>query len=347
MIQKIINRYKRARTNAYLSQNYDSQFAFIGMGQHSLNNLYPVLDYLHIPLKYICVTSEDKAKLIGRKFQHIKGTTSVDDILNDDSVKGVFVSVSPFSHFEVAKKVLKSGKSLFIEKPPCSSLDELLELIDLQHKHGFPTVVAGLQKRYSPVIGILCKRLKKEKIISYNLRYLTGAYPEGNALIDLYIHPLDIVTYLFGGAELIACERISSDSLMMILKHGNITGTLELSTEYSWINAQETLSVCTHAGVYTLDCMEELTFMPRQGKICGIPLEKIFNRAETVEYLYSRNNFSPILANNQVYTQGFYNEIKAFADSVESFEFKNNSGPDSLIKTYELIEMIKNTIKLT
>ena len=120
MIQKIINRYKRARTNTWLSQNYDSQYAFIGMGQHSLSNLYPVLDYLHIPLKYVCVTSDNKAKLITQKLRSTKGTTSVDEILKDNSIKGVFVSVSPSAHFEIAKKVLNSGKSLFIEKPPCA-----------------------------------------------------------------------------------------------------------------------------------------------------------------------------------------------------------------------------------
>ena len=75
MIQQLINRYKRMRTERYLNETNQCQYAFVGMGQHSLTNLYPVLHYLQVPLKYICVTSERKARLIERKFKGTKATT--------------------------------------------------------------------------------------------------------------------------------------------------------------------------------------------------------------------------------------------------------------------------------
>ena len=76
MINQLIERYKRFRTEQYLAQIYQYQYAFVGMGQHSLSNLYPVIRYLQIPVKYICVTSERKAQLIEKKFSGIKATTS-------------------------------------------------------------------------------------------------------------------------------------------------------------------------------------------------------------------------------------------------------------------------------
>ena len=181
------------RTSTYLHQTYQYLYAFVGMGQHSLTNLYPVLHYLGVPLKYICVTSEKKAQLIERKFAGVKATTSLDDILNDEAIKGVFVSASPSAHFSIASRVLQSGKSLFIEKPPCQTLAELDVLINLQHLYASPVVMVGLQKHYAPSIQLLRKRLRHERLISYDLHYLTGSYPEGNALLDLYIHPLDLV----------------------------------------------------------------------------------------------------------------------------------------------------------
>jgi len=51
MIQALIKRYKQMRTERFLRQTYH-QYAFVGMGQHSLTNLYPVLHYLGVPLKY-------------------------------------------------------------------------------------------------------------------------------------------------------------------------------------------------------------------------------------------------------------------------------------------------------
>lgn len=340
MIQNIINRYKRMRTNAFLSQDYSGGYAFVGMGQHSLNNLYPVLNYLNIPLKYICVTSHKKAELISRKFAGVKATTSIDDILKDDTIKGVLVSATPTAHFQIAKKVLQHGKSLFIEKPPCSSVDELNELIKLSEQHPNSVVTVGLQKRYAPCTQILKKKLNKENIISYNMRYCTGLYPEGNALLDLFIHPIDLVIYLFGEPVIVACEKVGKDSYILMLKHGDIVGTLELSTGYSWDSAMETLSVCTQRGVYNLSQMEELTFSSKPQSILGVPFEKVWRKNKTVEYLYSRNNFSPNLSNNQIHSQGFYNEIKTFVDSVEMGKNISVSNFESLKETYNLLHLI-------
>ena len=105
MIQALINRYKRMRTERFLRQTYQYQYAFVGMGQHSLTNLYPVLHYLGVPLKYICVTSERKARLIEQKFPDVKATTSLNEILNDEAIKGIFVSASPTAHFSIASLI--------------------------------------------------------------------------------------------------------------------------------------------------------------------------------------------------------------------------------------------------
>ena len=305
MIQKLINRYKRLRTERYLAQTYQYQYAFVGMGQHSLTNLYPVLHYLGVPLKYICVTSERKARLIVRKFPGVKATTSLNEILNDEAVKGIFVSASPTAHFSIASQVLHSGKSFFIEKPPCRTLEELDTLIDLKRLHGSPVVMVGLQKRYAPAIQLLKKRLNKERLINYDLHYLTGVHPEGDAFLDLYIHPLDLVCFLFGKPEIIVCRQIAKDSYILMLRHPHIVGTLELSTAYSWTDAEESLKVCTCSGSYHLSQMEELSFTASSRTVSGIPMEKLRPHKTTVEYLCQNNSFTPILSANQVYSQGY------------------------------------------
>ena len=345
MIQAVINRYKRMRTEQFLCQTYQYQYAFVGMGQHSLTNLYPVLHYLGVPLKYIFVTSGRKAKLIEQKYPCVKATTSLDEILNDSDVKGVFVSVSPSVHFSIASRVLKSGKSLFIEKPPCQSLEELDTLIALQQQYGSLVAMVGLQKRYAPAVQLLRKRLSKEHLINYDLHYLTGIYPEGDALCDLYIHPLDLVCHLFGQPEILAIRQVAKDSYILMLQHPHIVGTLELSTSYTWTAAEESLKVCTHSGVYALSQMEELTFSPTSSTIFGIPMEKLRPRHETNEVLYQRNNFTPILANNQVYTQGYYSEIEAFISLAESGKSEVTTGIMSVRGTYELLQTLQSSRK--
>ena len=344
-IKNIIDRYKHIRSIRMLQQNYRGKYAFVGIGNHSMNNLYPVLDYLHVPLKYICCKSPSKLCLVEEAFPNVHATTSLDDILKDEEIKGVFVSASPKSHFSIASKVLEHKKALFIEKPPCSCTEELMRLVELQ-KQAKVLAVVDLQKRYAPAMQILKKELQSCKgTITYNLKYLTGTYPEGDTLLDLFIHPLDSVIYLFGKPDVGCVEFINGHTLMLVLKHANATGILELSTGYSWFDAQESMTINTNKGIYRLGQMDSLTFKQKPHIICGVPLEKVFDHKNVTTELFGRNNFVPLVQNNQIFTQGYYGAIKSFVDAVE---VKCNCRPQSLeiyVDTYSLMDSIRSIIK--
>lgn len=340
MIQQLINRYKRMRTERYLNETYRCQYAFVGMGQHSLTNLYPVLHYLQVPLKYICVTSERKARLIERKFKGIKATTRLDDVLNDEDVKGVLVAASPSAHFTIASRVLQSGKSLFIEKPPCQSVAQLKALTAMQQASGSRIAIVGLQQRYAPAVQILKHRLKGERLLNYDLHYLTGAYPEGDALLDLYIHPIDLATWLFGKAEIVSYLEIDEHSYILMLRHQHIVGTIELSTCHCWQDARQSLTVHTRSGNYHLAQCEELSFAPKQAVIAGVPIDKLLSRRQSVEYLYRHNSFSPTIANNSIYTQGFFQEVSTFVNAVEGKRANVLTDLQSVEPTLKLIDKI-------
>lgn len=349
-IQKIIRLYKRRRDNKYLSDCYEKNFAIVGFGNHTIHNLFPVIQFLQINVKYVCCSSTRKAELIGQKFKGIIGTTSISDILNDETVAGVFVSATPTSHFEIASEVIKSGKALFIEKPPCLSLRELNDLIDTQRRYGSNSTVVGMQKRYSPLVSKLKKEIKGRGLNSYSLRYQTGLYPEGNEVYDLFIHPIDLAIFLFGEAKILAIQKIKSKkkggvTYLLMLQHANIIGTLELSTLHSWKDACENIRINTQDGTYEIDQMEQLTFVSSVRTIGGIPIEKVLSTKSTNEFLLSRNNFNPILTNNQVYTQGYFNEIKKFAEMTErkiDADEESKMGFMSLRSTYAILEELNN-----
>ena len=159
-IDEIIGRYKSVRSIRELNHIYTQRYALVGLGNHCVSNLLPVIQYLQLPLKYICCTSEKKAGLISQKYKGVKGTTSLQDILNDDTVSGVFVAANPHSHFHIANEVIKAGKSLFIEKPPCENERELKSLTDTVKLYGSKHIVVGLQRRFAPATQILQKRLR-------------------------------------------------------------------------------------------------------------------------------------------------------------------------------------------
>lgn len=342
LIDRSIQRWRSQRNRKMLQSPYSAQYAFVGIGSHALQNLYPVLQYLGIRLKYICCKSPDKLALIERRFG-VTATTSLDTILNDSEVEGVFLCTSPQSHYDICTRVIEAGKYLFVEKPPCQTLDQLELLTDADKKQ---IVMVGMQKRYSPLIRALKKQLIKKEPINYTLSYHTGAYPEGNPFTDLFIHPVDLVLYLFGHAELKSVQQIDRDgttTIQGLLSHETAKGYIELSTAYSWTNPKEILYVNTQEGEYRLEQMERLCFYPHPKRIAGIPLEKLGLFTNTEQTLIERNNFNPLVGNNQLYTQGFLSEIKAFADMVE-FSGENISPLSSMDATYKMLSSLKQQL---
>ncbi|MDE6715205.1 MAG: Gfo/Idh/MocA family oxidoreductase [Muribaculaceae bacterium] len=334
-LKSLIQRFRSYRNHQLLQSSYNAQYAFVGVGSHAMQNLYPVLQYLGIKLKYICCRNSDKIPLIEGRFE-VTATTSLDTILSDEDVKGVFVCTSPSAHFNICSRIIDAGKYAFVEKPPCTSLAQLNTLIAVDTRN---KVMVGMQKRYSPYIMQLKSRMAKCKPISYNLIYHTGAYPEGNADTELFIHPIDTALFLFGDAEISGFQRLDKSgatTIQILLNHGNVKGFIELSTAYSWSNPEESLHINTDCGEFRLEQMERLRYYPHPKKFAGIPIDKIGAYNPEIQILAQRNNFSPLVVNNQLYSQGFLSEITAFANMVER-SGKNLSPLASLLPTYHLL----------
>lgn len=143
-------------------------------------------------------------------------------------------------------------------------------------------------------------------------------------------------------SEILVCRQVANGSYILMFQHPHIVGTLELSTAYTWTDAEESLKVCTHSGIYNLLQMEKLTFSPNSSSLLGVPFEKVRPRRKTVEYLYASNDFAPILTNNRVYSQGYFNEISAFVESVEDRADNVLTSLQSVRDTYQLLLTFKN-----
>ena len=125
-----------------------------------------------------------------------------------------------------------------------------------------------------------------------------------------------------------------------MLRHKDICGTLELSTEYSWTDASEVLKVNTGTGLYELYRMERLCLALKPAVIAGIPLEKTGFGNTGTRVLFEQNSFSPVLTQNQVYTQGFFDEVRNFALRVEGKKGDALTDLASLRDTYQLLDCL-------
>jgi len=342
-MRNIINLLKKIRKRDYLKKRYDYLYAFVGIGNHSINNLYPVLHYLNVPLKYIVCRSKESCELVNNIYTSVIATPEYDIVLNDDQIKGIFICADPATHYELTRRALQKGKHVFVEKPPCQSSVELYDLSKLAKASGLHCL-CGMQKRYSHCTSLLKKNLNIEKVISYNYRFLIGGYPEGNIYWDLFIHPLDLAIFLFGEMKIISVLKSERDrgqlSVLLQVQHKNIIGNIEISTQYSWSEPKEELTINSSKGVYEMLNHQILSYAPKPNTIFSIPTEKIFPVIPEKQILFNGNSFLPVLQNNQLVAQGYYGEIHTFLELCEDRKAKNISTTETLINTYKIIESL-------
>jgi virulence factor len=267
-------------------------------------------------------------------------------VLSDDEISGIFICADPNAHFNLVKKCLQANKHTFVEKPPCSNLKELESLIEIE-KASKASCLVGFQKQYAP--GYTLLKNKTSGQCSYNYRFVMGMYPEGDPILDLFSHPLSLIVFLFGSVRSsnISMSSSSNENLTIFLQltHNNDTlGSIELSTDYSWKNANEHLIINTKKGIYEIKNTDEVIFSPKEKSIFKIPKEKIFNTPNASITLKQRNNFNPILENNQLYSSGYFSEIESFVKICNTENSINNSSLSSCLGLYTLINAIKKEI---
>jgi virulence factor len=350
MLAGLINKYKSIRKQAYLNQlnGYKKAYAFIGAGSHSLANLYPCLRQLNVPLHYICTKTQNTASKVAATFPNCTGITDIKTILTDSSIKGVFVCTQPILQQDITRQLLAAGKSVFVEKPPALSSEGLEVLIATQKaaENAPPSYcIPGLQRRFSTIHQLLEKHSFTNA--TYHYRYLTGAYPEGDPIYDLFIHPVDYAIFLFGSpvdTTIHKAQTYTHTTWYIHLKHGSgVCGTLELSTDFSWSPLQESLVINTEKEILEARYPFRLTGMEKPRSIAGIPMDKVLSRPK-VQKIYLDNQGSiPTAANNSLVNQGFFGEIEGFVHLVEQDDedILPKYNLEGLRSTYAVLDQLK------
>jgi virulence factor len=340
----LIRRYKELRKRKLLSgiPSPEKTYAFIGVGAHSIQNIYPVLKQMDTRLKYIHSRSIRHAEAMCGHYPGAIPVDSLDTVLADDSISGVFVSSLPHLHADYAEQLLAAGKYIWIEKP----LGECLAQVSRVAGHSRQgCCMVGLQKRYSPVNTLLQKKLSR--IISYRYTCSYGSYPEGDVYSELFIHAIDNCVHLFGEAIGVLQYKVLRNgdiTQMILLQHKNgVVGSLELSTHYSWKFQLDALSVNTEAGLYLyqVDYPYGLSFTKYPRSLLK-PMERIMNTPVQTVSLLDTKQHMPVNDYNSFYLNGYTNELIRFTRMVEYDDLSFNlSPPASVVSTYEVLEKLK------
>jgi predicted dehydrogenase len=151
-------------------------------------------------LSIICDQSADALQRAKQTFPDVSVSTDVAEVLSSPSIDAVAIITPVWTHFELTKAALQSGKHVFVEKPFTSTVAQAEELIELAARKKLQIMVdhtflfTGAVRKIRALIdeGTL------GKIYYYDsTRVNLGLFQHDvNVLWDLAPHDLSIMDYL-------------------------------------------------------------------------------------------------------------------------------------------------------
>ena len=253
----------------------------------------------------VCVNKDDVSnqEFIRKHYPKIRTSFDYDDILNDDSIDAVVIATPIKTHFEIAKKFIKKGKAVFLEKPLAENLRDAKELIDIS-KGKF--LFVGHTFLYSPGYKMIKELVLDDPVVEIETTWnKMGTFKE-DIFLNLVSHDLSIVSGLLEksptGVELTKNESVisKSDRVSIDLKFDS-GETCKINIDRTSPQKRKEVKVKTVSGkvYYWID--NKIMKLDRENKRFDILFdsEKEPLREEVKEFLENlRNNQEPIVNKN-------------------------------------------------
>ena len=194
----------------------------------------------------ICDNNEKNILECKEKFGSIN-IKNLEEILNDNQIKSVSICTPNETHFKIAKQCLESKKHIFLEKPITTNLKDADELSTISENNSLILQVGHLY-RFNNSILEAKKIIDEDSFGTVHSVYFSWTnfepiFQNRGSILDLGIHPGDIVDYIFGGNfQNMKCRGwgIRQDNPeFAILNYQLLTPnkqTIFVNIELSWIN---------------------------------------------------------------------------------------------------------------
>ena len=123
--------------------------AIVGAGAQTRENLLPAL--LQVPNVRIVAVCDQMYSRAEEVRQFVEGAQLFDDVesmLGEIDLDAVVLACPPQAHRDISILAMKRGIHVFVEKPPCFTLAELRQMVELAEQHKVITAV-GLNFRFA------------------------------------------------------------------------------------------------------------------------------------------------------------------------------------------------------
>lgn len=172
----------------------------IGAGNYTSSMVVPCLLKADAQIKYIASAGGLNAKILAKKAHSQFATTDYQEILNDKDVDLVIITTRHNLHAKMVIESLQAKKNVFVEKPLCLNVDELLNIENTYREAGKDvTLTVGFNRRFSPFAT------KLKQLVGSGPKNIVATMNAGYIPPEMWVHDMEI-----GGGRIIgeACHFI-------------------------------------------------------------------------------------------------------------------------------------------
>jgi myo-inositol 2-dehydrogenase/D-chiro-inositol 1-dehydrogenase len=292
----------------------DVAVGVVGCGVHSTSSILPSIRHARMRLVAVCDMDHERAELARRQFGAESAYKSVEDMLVRTDLDAVIVVGPPDLHVSAGIAALQSGRHVFVEKPPASSLADALRLRQASESAKRQLMV-GFMKRRASAYRLVRQVMDDEGFGPVTSVQLTYAHWPVKGLrlhlLDMSIHALDLVRWLLGDPSRMSVYKRSirdNHVVALTLEHPTAVSQLDLSGFQPGV--QERLVVTGDGAVIRVENLTNVVYV-RQA--AGAPAEAPNNR---VTSSWTPEFAIPDAENDRLVLQGYATEMIAFADAV-------------------------------
>ena len=154
-------------------------------------------------LNTACDASAQVLTTMSEKYEGIKTTQNMDDVLADSTIEAVAIAAPAVKHYELAMKALKAGKDVFVEKPLALEASDGEKLVNYAEANG-RILMVGHILHYHPAVKTLKNIIAKGTLgrvqYIYSNRLSFGKIRrEENILWSFAPHDISMVLGFLGG----------------------------------------------------------------------------------------------------------------------------------------------------
>ncbi|MBI1307994.1 MAG: zinc-binding dehydrogenase [Bacteroidetes bacterium] len=181
--------------------------AVVGTGNFATGMHLPNLQNLSTKyhIKAIVNRTGQKGKAVAEQYKAEYATTDIADALNDKDVDLILITTRHDNHGSLVLQSLKAGKNVFVEKPLCTTREELQEIESFyQNNPNAPLLMVGFNRRFSDCAVEIRKHTdKRVSPLMIHYRMNAGFIPldvwvheHGGRIVGEACHIIDLMTSL-------------------------------------------------------------------------------------------------------------------------------------------------------